>query len=195
MTYFEQMWQTLFGVNINPVEERIMVGVVCSFLWAPPGLADDVSVRIFPGLSVEQRARLEALGYRSSTQLRHQLGAMSTSQIRAIAEYANIPMPLMDKTLEQADLMGQAGVDAATAALLVVCGVPGRDALAQENADDLPACLTGSVQTNADPSPDLPTRHELSAWIVGCLGIGLVLISHEHCTPVSGADPHAGHNH
>ena len=27
MTYFEQMWQTLFGVNINPVEERIMVGV------------------------------------------------------------------------------------------------------------------------------------------------------------------------
>ena len=32
-------------------------------------------------------------------------------------------------------------------------------------------------------------------FFLGCLGIGLVLISHEHCVPVSGADPHAGHNH
>lgn len=27
MTYFEEMWQTLFGVNITPIEERIMVAV------------------------------------------------------------------------------------------------------------------------------------------------------------------------
>ena len=32
-------------------------------------------------------------------------------------------------------------------------------------------------------------------FLLGCLGIGLVLISHEHCIPVSGDDPHAGHGH
>lgn len=34
-------------------------------------------------------------------------------------------------------------------------------------------------------------------FFLGCLGIGLVLISHEHCTPAGAAvvDPHAGHNH
>lgn len=37
-------------------------------------------------------------------------------------------------------------------------------------------------------------------FFIGCLGIGLVLISHEHCTPTTTAnaatdDPHAGHNH
>jgi len=40
----------------------------------------------------------------------------------------------------------------------------------------------------------------LMFFIVGCLGIGLVLLSHEHCTPLVAAttavvDAHAGHNH
>jgi len=42
----------------------------------------------------------------------------------------------------------------------------------------------------------------LSFFVVGCLGIGLVLLSHEHCAPVAAAaataaavDPHAGHGH
>ena len=38
----------------------------------------------------------------------------------------------------------------------------------------------------------------LACFSAGAVGIGLVLIDHEHCSPKDpsgGGDPHAGHNH
>lgn len=35
----------------------------------------------------------------------------------------------------------------------------------------------------------------ITMFSLGWLAMGLVMISHEHCTPIDGSDPHAGHNH